>query len=116
MYHCIGASVGRRASLAAELTAKLAEQDRQDAKTKEHLVLRAPAALRPWLSESMVLDNLYTYGSCSSKINFEECGFAGFTEAKAAVQELRTAWKDVASIKLGDPEPHRVGIWLSALM
>jgi len=113
----IGLSISNRASLMSELAKKIAEQDRADTVLQERLLEKAPEELREWLSEDAVLTNLFKYGRCGTKLNFnKDYGFGDFADVEAKMRALRKAWKDVVQLRIDKPEPHRVEIHLSALM
>ncbi len=114
---CIGHSISHRASLVAELAAKIAEQDTRDAKARKKLLEKAPKSLRNWLENDAVLSTLFKYGAYSTKINFrDKYGFKNTDDAKKKLRALMKAWGKVITIRFAKPENDRVQVFLSAVI
>ncbi len=117
-YRKIGDSISTRAALLSEITQKLAEQEKRDAKLYALLLEKAPKELREWVDEEMVLTILLKYGKCSTDIKFRnQYNFKNEDDARQKMKTLGRAWKDVVLIKLDrQAEPGRIGVQFTAVM
>ncbi len=117
LYHCIGSSVSRRASLLARLTHELATLDARDVETRTKLEELVPEDLREWVDNEDLLYVLFEHGRCDFKIHFGEGQFfSSYEDVKATMRRLGKAWKNVVTIKLMEQESGRVRAYFTADM
>ncbi len=112
----IGESIRLRASIAAEMAAKIAKQEEIDGKLRIALAQHTPEELRPWINNEMILELLFWYGSWSTQIEFGKHGFVDAEDASRKMQQLSYAWEGVVTIHLDKHETHRVQVQFGAVM
>jgi hypothetical protein len=117
LYHCIGTSVSRRASLLARLTHELTTLNARDVETRTKLEELVPEDLREWLDSDGLLSVLYEHGRCDFKIHFGEGkDFTSYDDIKEKMRRLGKAWKGVVTIKIKEHESSRVRVYFIADM
>lgn len=112
----VGSSVSLRASLALDMATSIAKQEEEDAVTSSLLLDAAPKELNEWLTGHGAIQVLFKYGKYETSVRFWEEDFQDLQDVRAKMAALGEAWKDVVSIRLGDPEPHKVTVYLTAVM
>jgi hypothetical protein len=109
---CIGQLLLSRTAAWSKLSKEVEELNKRDKKIKELLISSAPENLKVWLIEDCIVDNLFEYGKSSRKIYFyeDEYDFKEMNDIKDKIKNLSEKWEGVVSIKIEDPEQHRVEI------
>ncbi len=116
MPRSVGSSVSFRASLALEMATRIAKQQEDDAVTRALLLEAAPTELKDWLFQHRAIQILFEYGRYETSVRFWNEDFQDMQDVQKKMDALAEAWKDVVTIRLGDPNPHKVTVYLTAVM
>jgi len=105
----IANQLSRRNSIALDFSKKMAELVEVEVLLKKILLQRASKGIQPWLRDNVV-ENLFEYGKSDLKIWYGYGVFGDLADIKKKMGALSRKWKGLVTIKLLEPEVHRVHV------